>query len=127
MKQFPRFSDAVILQSITQPQTKLLLAALNAFERQLNTETLAEQNKSLLAHCEQSYDFKFTSHYQNNLHETQIQVQNLIDVLCAAYCDSRLSFITLANQELHEHYQEHFDSDVYNIPEGETLRVADYG
>lgn len=126
MKTFPRFSDAVILHELTQPQAKLVLVALNALAQQLDTEASTEYLKSLLVHCQDSYAFKFTSDYIHNPKNLEPQLHQLIDTVCAAYCHARDSQIQLATQELTEHYQEHFDEDVFSLSQGQTLQVSSH-
>ena len=52
MKQFPRFSEAIILQSITQPQAKVILTALNAFARAIDNPEAIE----LIKYCKRTVE-----------------------------------------------------------------------
>lgn len=124
MKKFPRFADAVVLHELTQPQAKLVLVALNALSRQLDTDSLLDQSKSVIAHSENAYCFSFHPEQRINPKLLEPQVHQLIDTLCNAYTEAREHQIHLATQELHDHYIEHFDDDVFNITHGETLRIA---
>lgn len=124
MKQFPRFSEATILQSITQPQAKLILTALNAFARDLDDPQSTNEIKSLVAHCEQSYGFSFPAAYSENPKELEPQVHQLIDTICHAYCDERDHQISMASEYFTELSHDYFDQDVFNLAQGETLRVT---
>jgi hypothetical protein len=126
MKTFPRFNDAIILQSITQPQAKVILVALNAFARSLDNQASTNDLKSLMAHCQASYDFSFPASYSENPKLLEPQVHQLIDTICNAYCEERDYQVNLAAEQFTQYAHDNFDPDVFNLAPGQTLRLANH-
>lgn len=59
------------------------------------------------------------------IQSTAIVVDLLYSKLMDSYTEKRWEFIERANQELHQYADENFHPDIYNLPEGEILQVAD--
>lgn len=127
MKKFPAFSDAVILHQINQQQAKIIFAALRVLDAHLEAENPAADLalvKSHLLGVQDAYGFKYTADQVSNPRSLQPALHQMIDALCDAYSNSQDEHIRMATKFLHDQYEENFEPDVFNLPQGETLRIA---
>lgn len=59
------------------------------------------------------------------LADKAIAVDNIGSKLMDSYTEKRWEYVERANQELHQYAQDNFHPDIYNLPEGEILQVAE--
>lgn len=127
MKKFPQLSDAVILHQITQPQAKIIFAALRVLDAHLSLENPASDLafvKSQIQDVQESFGFKFSANQVSDPRSMQPALHQMIDALSDAYTNAHEQHIRIASEFLHTQYEENFDPDVFNLPQGETLRIA---
>lgn len=127
MKKFPAFSDAVILHQINQQQAKIIFAALRVLDAHLSLENPASDLafvKSQIQVVQDTFGFKFTADQVSNPRSLQPALHQMIDSLCNAYSSAQENQIRMASEFLHDQYAENFEPDVFNLPQGETLRIS---
>ncbi len=123
MQPIPRFSEAIILHSLTQGQAKLVLTALVALEHLSSNPERLPEFCTLIDEVQSSYEFSFTpAEQQDPLHLNQL-TQHLIDTLCDAYTAEREKHIRSAENYLNDIAAEAFDPDVFNLASGESIRL----
>lgn len=127
MKKFPAFSDAVILHQINQQQAKIIFAALRVLDSHLSMENPASDLafvKTQIQDVQESFGFKFSADQVSDPRTMQPALHQMIDALCDAYINAHDKQIRMASEFLHDQYAENFEPDVFNLPQGETLRIA---
>lgn len=124
MKDFPRFTASTIQYSITQPQMKLLTAILADFIDQLeldhSTQKINRLNISANRNCGQ-----LPALYLTIPEKLQSDCHDLLEVVIDAYVDKKMQYVDLVLQDLNTHFAENYDREVFDLADGQTLKIAD--
>lgn len=127
MKEFPRFSEAIIEPLLSQPQMKLLLLVLSHFRESLDTEPSTDIIKSALANAQQRYLFKFSTDYITQPEKLKTELECMLDLLSDSYYLERYKYQDAANGFLYEVYQDNLDPETFDLADGEILQVQQNG
>lgn len=123
MNAIPRFSEAIISQTLTQGQAKLVLTALVALERLAGNPDLAAEFHTSIDHAQTTFGFSFTEPQQQDPQLIQDMTCQLIDMIFDAYHQERWKHIDTAEAHLNDLAGEHVDHDVFNLVAGGSVRL----
>jgi len=123
MTNLATFNQATISCSLAQEHYKLVLAALSVLE-QLSNEIkhpdVANTLSACLKHAQKDLGFNLDLADMPKLkHETGSLMSNMLD----SYTEKRWEYIDLANEALASYARENFHPDIYNLANGESLKV----
>ena len=130
-KPFPRFSDAKFKFEISQPQMKLLLVCVSAFNEQV--ETLTSENelnaskcvKSINQHANKYYGYSLPDEYIENPKKLSAAVSDLLEnQLQDAFTDKQFEYVDMVKAELNQYYKKHFDPEILGLKENEIFELA---
>lgn len=125
MTKLSNFDQALITCSISQQQYKLVLTALTVLEKLSDAIKHPEVTNTLNAcikHAQKDLGFKFS---EKDLNTLQHDVADLQMTMLNSYTDKRGEYFDLANQELSNYVRENFHPDIFNLQDGELLRIEE--
>jgi hypothetical protein len=127
MKEFPRFTESQITLDLKQPHLKIIFASLQALLSRLDVEMSPGEFKSFLDDTEKRQGIKFASELTQNQAAFKIEVENASSALMDAYLDKKMFYVDMVISDLNEHFDEHYDREIFDLAKGETLKIADAG
>jgi hypothetical protein len=127
MKTFPRFTEAQITVDLKQPYFKMVFASMQSFLNRFDTEMTPDEFKSLLDDIEKRQGIRFTPELTQNQAAFKNELEDANWALHEAYSEIRMQHADKVLTELNSHFDEHFDRDIFDLAEGETLKIADTG
>ena len=125
MKEFPRFTDSTIQYTITQPQMKLLTAILADYIEHLELDHSTQKINALIATGKQYACGELPRAYLTIPEKLLTDCQELIETLMGTYLDKKTQYVDRLLGDLNDRFTEHFDREVFDLAEGETLKIAE--
>jgi hypothetical protein len=122
-----RFSDSVIKLELRQHDVKVLFVAMQALLLRLDTQMPPDEFKSLLDDAHKYQGIKFSSEITQNMAEFAKFADEANTALHDAYSEKTMEYVDAILAELNEHFDEHYDREIFNLAEGETLKIEASG
>lgn len=125
MNDLANFDKQLISCTLSQSEYKLLIVSLGLILELTDATNHPELSPTITEAIKAAFKqsgFKLDDRLVLN---TAIVVDLLYTKLMDSYTVKRWEYIEQANNVLHDYAAEHFHPDIYDLPEGETLKVAE--
>lgn len=127
MKTFPRFIESQITIDLKQPHFKMVFAAMQSILTRLDAEMSPDEFKSFLDDIEKRQGIKFPPELTQNQAAFKFEFENANWALHDAYADKRMEYVNRVLDDLNTNLEENYDREIFDLPEGQTLKIEDAG
>jgi hypothetical protein len=127
MKEFPPFTESQITIELKQFHLKLVFVAMQALLTRFDADMPAAEFKSLIDTTIQRQGIKFPSEFTQDQSSFQNQLELANDALMDAYVQKKSIYTDKFIDEVNALFNENYDREIFDLANGETLKIADSG